>query len=366
MKILRFTALSCLVLALGVIYSCSDSNSSTSGTVNYSGPGSYYDVSMDYDNNMFEMDVYDEYNGTLEFSIDGSFERLSTGFLKLTVENSSDTDNGPSAGDQAFAMDLPGFALIVKPIGDGNDEVIPMLAGGSCPSEEVNLNWIIAQGHDEKDPSAANQEWFGGFTWDGNGSAEVTSDYSLADNFPSPDNAGGFDSISCDNGFAQIIESNEVQANLWLTAGGGAMVETFDSGDRNQTILALPQQEVATSNLEGSYYGLVLGGGDGPEPVQVILDNSGSGTGAAYTDVESGDVDSESVNIDLDVADSAEISEDGWFTGTISAGSTSGNMACSGAVGVGDLNQTILFCVGQDPGGDADGFFGVMLASVPE
>lgn len=80
-------------------------------------------------------------NETLGNNYSGSLAHLSSGFSLLTIDASNDPDVVP--GSKAYAVEIPGTCILVRPA--GGDEVLPIIGTGlgSNPTEEaMSMNWI--------------------------------------------------------------------------------------------------------------------------------------------------------------------------------------------------------------------------------
>ncbi|MCB0326812.1 MAG: hypothetical protein KDD52_04250 [Bdellovibrionales bacterium] len=360
---LFFVLMSCSSTGGGSGRTFDPSKVNVTGSIDYSGPGSFWTGSVNYDDSTFEFEVAPDTGEAVTLTVEGTVERLSTGFLLLTVTSASGAD-APSAGDQAYAMDIPGFAFLVKPL-DNDGEVIPMVSMGNCPSADLALNWLIVQPRDGALADDSNQEWGGQFSFDQSaGTASVDSDFNLVDFSSTGNSPQSMPSVSCSNGFMEINDGMDHVADMWLTSEGGAIVATRDTmlDEKEQSILAIPQQDISISDLEGFFYGLVISD-DNIQPVSVELNSQGEGSGQGYEDIETAELESGGgVSLDFSVNSSLG---DGWISGTLSGEGQERNIACSAAADMGQLSQTILFCVGQDIGDDAN-YFGALLVSIPQ
>ena len=56
--------------------------------------------------------------------ISGTYTTLDSGLLKLTVTSSSGTD-APSEGEEGYALHIPGFVLMLSPVG-GEGDLVPV------------------------------------------------------------------------------------------------------------------------------------------------------------------------------------------------------------------------------------------------
>jgi hypothetical protein len=89
----------------------------------------------------FEGQTFTGRNETLGFAYAGTAVQLPSGFKKLTMTSS--TDPGVSVGDRAFAIEIPGTCLLVKPAGGDRVEPIFGTGLGANPTEAAfTMNWV--------------------------------------------------------------------------------------------------------------------------------------------------------------------------------------------------------------------------------
>ena len=336
-----------------------DNGAGAALSYNYSGPGSFYDASINADGT-FRVDVSDILGAPVKYTMAGSYVRLSTGFLKMTVNTVNGT-GGPELGSEAHALEVPGFALILKPI--GGDEIIPMLVRGTCPSANFRANWVIAQSGEQRDASEANRDWFGVFAYtQADQSGTLPSKYDLVQlGLVSDEHSNDFDASSCDQGLLQIREDNQVVANMWLT-DGGAIVETMEDGRRGQTIFGMRQQPVELAELAGDYAALVLpGSSEAGEvfPAALSMGIEGRGVGHELVDVTLGTLSEAQVQFTVG---NPNVPDTGWVTGKIESDDSSGNLACSTLTKSSGSKKNVVFCIGQDPGDVSRPFTMVMVS----
>ena len=80
-------------------------------------------------------------NQTLGKHYSGNKSTLSTGFLKLTI--TSTDDNTATVGQSGYALELPGTALLIKPIGDDTKPPIVASSLGENPAgPQVKFNFV--------------------------------------------------------------------------------------------------------------------------------------------------------------------------------------------------------------------------------
>jgi len=342
-----------LVLLVGIAMIFSACSSDKASDKSYSGPGSKWDAVLRGDGS-FSIDKYtNAADTTVDFGVTGTYTNLDTGFKKLTVEAVTGS-GGPSVGDVAYGLEIPGFMFALKPAG-GSDQVIPMVISGACPTTDVDANWVkVNTGDGVSD--FANADLAGTFNFNATTSAAtLPARYNVSGGGLGSNTVG---SGTCANGIMTIGN-----VEMFLTSNGGASVNT-DNTDPTQSefIFAFGQKAITDVNsLDGTYAGLLIdeskAAGSVIEPVKIVC-SAGTCTGQGYTNVETGTVSSGSVSITFGAPDSPST---GFITGTLTDGSTS-PLICmfdKNAVGSG---KTIGNCAGQSTGGTA--LFNVLFVSI--
>ena len=101
-------------------------------------PGDVWTWTLNNDNS------FSAVNETLSHTYSGTYATLSSGFLKLSVTATSDPGviATPASPAIAYAFEVPGTALIVKPAGADSD-VIVAAAQGTCPTADAVYNWTV-------------------------------------------------------------------------------------------------------------------------------------------------------------------------------------------------------------------------------
>jgi len=296
-------------------------------------------------------------------TVNGTYVVLSTGFLKLTVTSATGTD-APTAGDQAVALEVPGYAFMLMPMDPNSDQLIPMISAGECPTSDVTGNWVIVNGDTNRDATSTTQDYFGTFAFDvTSGTASLPSMYALDSNF-TPVTPGTLPPGTCANGIMDLTT-----AVMYLTSNGGAIVhtgaDTASELDDNVIFALGPKAITSISNLDGNFAGILFddnnAGGAKISPVSMSC-TSGSCSASIVSDITTGVTSGGSVTINLDgTVDALGI---GFVTGTIAdSGSTPGNLACMVDIDVLGAGKKIISCVGQSPG-DNTKMFNVLFTSI--
>ncbi|HUP57791.1 MAG TPA: hypothetical protein VM598_10090 [Bdellovibrionota bacterium] len=267
----------------------------------------------------------------------GTYETLSTGFLRLTVSSASGT-GAPSAGDQALALNVPGFVFLLKPLGDGSP-IIPMVPIGTCPSANMTANWILTETN--SDISLNTTEGFGTFTYTAStGAVALPTKYAI-DNTSL--GAGTIGTFTCSGGVGTLSGGEE----MWFNPSGGAIVH----GGSGDIILAMTQATVGSAAaLNGNYSGLVFsnnGGGDDTFPVMGTL-SGGTGTFTQVTNVATGTLGTESATLSFSAVDSPSA---GFVDGNLAVTADATNpMQCMVTLNANGSGKNVIMCLGEEPG----------------
>lgn len=357
----------CLLVPISiaaVVAACGGGSSGTTTTTttstSYSGPGSKWDVTLSSDNS-FNITKRASVGADIDFTVTGSYESLDTGFLKLTVGGVTGT-GGPTAGDIAYALDIPGYAFFLKPLDAGSNQVISMVKGGTCPTSDVLANWVMVKS--DGDPTDAGRDFFGTFSYNTTTQVpDLPSKYNLS-NFTTVAGGGIGGTGTCSDGILSVTG-----ADMFLTDNGGAIVH-IDSGVQDDTaddqfVFGLGAKEIGATSTDGDYAGLLFdasqSSGAQISPVALTC-ASNECTATVLSNVETGATESGSAIAKLTSFDSPSI---GFATGTVEEGGNpgaNGKLACMIDVNAVSTGKKIMSCVGQSPG-DNTKMFNVLFVS---
>ena len=364
----RFGSLLKIALAgaLGVllVVGCGGGSSSSDApiaggdnTMAYNGPGSKWDVSLT--NGNFTITHREDVNAAVDLTVNGTYEELPSGFLKLTVTG-SEGEEGPENGAMAWALEVPGYAFFLRPMEAENEQLIPMVTAGECPTDDVDANWVMVRKDSDADASDPERDFFGSFHYDAaTETANLPVRRALGNNFQdggSQELEGG----SCADGIMEVDD-----AVMYLTSNGGAIVHTgLNRPDDGSFIFALGQRAITdVDNLDGDYAGILfddnLESGAKIAPVSLSC-TSGQCSGSLVADIETGELDEGSVAVNL--TGTTDEFAPGLITGEI-VGEGTGAMACMADVNVLNTGRSIVSCVGQSPG-DVTKMFNVIFVSI--
>ena len=93
----------------------------------------------------------------VDLTVEGTYAQTDEGFLLLTVGSATGTD-APASGDTAWAIEAEGYALMLV---TGDNGFIPMIESGSCPTGDLDGNWVIARKRDTADATDPDGDYFG-------------------------------------------------------------------------------------------------------------------------------------------------------------------------------------------------------------
>ena len=355
----RFTTLLAIAGMTTMLYACGGSDGSDDDfeARAYTGAGSKWDVSLDADDNTFVVTLRASASDPVVLTVEGTYESFASGFLRLTVGSASGTD-APSPGDQAWALEIEGYAFILKPIDPSSDQIIPMINAGDCPTSDIAANWVMVKSNN--DATSATTDFYGEFNYAvATDTPSLPAKYSLTH---ATVTGGGIPGTgTCEDGLMLVSD-----AEMFLTASSGAIVHTDITNPTNsQIIFAFEQKAISDiANTDGDYAGLLFDGSEtGGDRVQAVSVDctSGACTGTIVTDLVNNTLSTDTVTINL--SGTVDSPLDGFVTGTIDdGGMTPGNLSCMFDIDVLGSGKKIVSCVGQSPGGNTD-MFNVLLVS---
>ncbi|HTQ12008.1 MAG TPA: hypothetical protein VMI31_18240 [Fimbriimonadaceae bacterium] len=123
----------CIVAALGCGGSAVDSNA-TQNYLGTQGPGDVWSWQLNDS-------TFTASNQTQGYTYSGTKSVLPTGFLKLTVTNT--TDPGVTNGQSAYALELTNTALVLKMAGaDTQPPIVAASLGSNPPGPQVSFNFV--------------------------------------------------------------------------------------------------------------------------------------------------------------------------------------------------------------------------------
>lgn len=365
-------AVSIAALSSGIIIGCSSSSTSTtsSSSLSYSGPGSKWDISLTETDSVaesgtFHIDHRPDLNSAIDYTVDGTYTTTNQGFKILEVTGGTGS-GGPTVGEKAWAIDVPGYAFMLKPV--NGDQLVAMVKSGECPTTDVDANWVMVKKDDNGGNAGADsttRDFFGTFHYDsGTNTPSLPIKKALSSGFPDV-SGGGISAGSCADGIMSVSG-----AAMYLTSNGGAIVHTGVDTSSDETddsfIFALGQKDITNvNNLDGTYAGMLFddNASNGSKINGVTFScTSGTCTGTMLSDVEAGTSAAGTATVTL--SGGVDSIASGMITGTISDGSGTGNLACTADINALSSGKKIISCVGQSPAvGEQAKMFNVLFVS---
>jgi hypothetical protein len=243
-----------------------------------------------------------------DIRIEGTFETLPSGFLKVTITKSEPvSDEIPTDGTAWFyAMEIPGMAMVIKPEGSIKGDIIAMVPQGDCASIPGTYNYIISAPGERSTYNPITQEAFGYLEVAQQGSEFALSGYKFSLDCVDGGNCtdtgiiNGIPMAACaGSGDVLITDGGETVAQGQFTNAGAMMM---DFGYGNGGVFALKAGANATKQAlnNNTYFGIAYmpkNNNDKTVPVKLSffeneLENM-IGTGHPFTDIENDLLDEE-------------------------------------------------------------------------
>ena len=334
---------------------CSTDDSNDSGTnYNYFGPGSEWSISMDTGDSTFTVT-----ESTTDLTVNGTFSTLDSGFRLLTVSSATGPD-APSAGAQAFGIDIPGYIFLLKPLGP-DSEIISMVASGTCPVDDLAMNWMITSTDSEStfftNCGGSNIDAVGTFTYTHSSTSgilpikyDVCGDAVGAPNFD-------VGTITCSGGKAST--STDENISMFMTQSGGMVVNFNETAeDDNRIIVAFPSDELSSlSTLDGEYIGFIVADDDDSESSFIVtmkatVDSISSTISFDEISATSNSVITDNgANGDFNIQGGVNSPANGFFKGEFALDGDAGphKIICIANDNIYSTGKDAIFCVGENP-----------------
>lgn len=312
-------------LVVGIALLASSCTQSTTGdsastASSYQGAGSRWTAS--FTGGSFVIKKYANATATTaDLTVNGTYTDLSNKFRKLVVTSATGS-GAPSAGAEAYGIEIPGFAFILKPVGDANSEPIAMVVAGTCPTANFAGNWI-ATDFETGTSTTDSQDAFGtaNFTISGASSSAVITRKTFLTAGSLSDSSLSFDSANCASG---VLDAGG-GVTMYLTTAGGALVSTSAS-----KIFAAPAQtsDFTQAAAAGTYSGIAFVSDAATKqiPVKITIPASGNGSGAEITDLSADTASADSLTFSNFAAIA---STNGLFRADATLGSDTGKINCA-------------------------------------
>ena len=237
-------------IAISMLVSCgsNDNDNGISGSYTYGGttsPGDVWEFVINHDDNTFTGSYLESGK---EFQIGGTFELLPSGFYKATItsiENTSNSSDVPSVGDQAYFLEIPGLALAVHPIEEHSTTIV-MVNKSSCDDVAGDYNYIRAAFYDSSEKDEYGEAAISGTS---TLSLNVTMKHVLSSSTNNESMTG-----SCENGKVTINSSG---GSVTGYASSGGMV--LDFGENEGGVIGFKKNDLTLDTVGNkTYVGLLF------------------------------------------------------------------------------------------------------------
>lgn len=311
----------------------------------YNGPGSNWEYDL-HDDGTYQI-IHSALPGmSSDLSVSGDFQFTAQGFVSMTVDAASGSD-APSTGSSLWALEIPGFALLLSPVSTADDNFIPMVQGDQCPNTDLSNNWINVRATVDGDAASPEGSYFGSLAYRfSDGATSLVSRFALSNGNPDQ----GSESLG--NGYCRNGVVKTSTSDIYLSPTGSATVHV-NAADQNggQIIFALPKTTISSiSGLDGSYAGILSDdgatAGQKVSPVVVSCSN-GICTGDIVTDVDTGTLAGQPFTVDL--SGSVNVPGPGLTTGQLQMNGSTGNIGCMVDENLDNVGQRMISCAGQSP-----------------
>lgn len=297
----------------------------------YRGMGSVYDVVLGNDGT-FTLEVREKLGTPVTLTMNGIFQRLSSGFVQLTV-TSARGPNAPTSGEQIYGLEVPGAFFVLK---DMNAGLTPMIIGDSCPTMDFTANWVTVRLGPSSDVSAINS--YGTFDYEAaTGTLTNTSGYSFSDNGQTETDES-LGSGTCSDGIMSVDGMT-----VFLTSSGEAIIDR----DHGEVAVATLQTPIESKDLKGNYLGGLIDHGSGLGfPFQLEMDGEGRGQGQRITDWRTGETGSPVISFEFS---NENVPQDGFIQVSFNISFNSLQMTCSVVKNIAASKRDGILCLGPSP-----------------
>lgn len=317
------------------------------------GPGDIWELSFEDETN-FSLSRWNAVSDAEPaVSAEGTYETLSTGFMRFTVTNPPSGINGAFAG-----LEIGNETILLGPVENNSQQILALIDANTCPTAIVDGGWIKFRFAQAADTSSANERYFGTWRYNPNNSDNPTfsyrEDYSLND---MSQTGGGEtrDSAECDDGLA----IGEMYSDF---LGSAYMVASIDKDvtQNNEFVFGFPTTAItSTPEFNGNYIGFQYQNQN--NTFSTVSASCTDGTCNLYSVANINTVNNSSQIFTLVLDNDVDQPQQGFITGQLqNLNNQVGNIACGVVIDVNTNDNDFLACVGQYPAAtiaDAVNFF---------
>lgn len=345
------------------------SNVSTNSTTaeNFVGAGSKWDLNFSGGKTgTYKVEHRPDIDSAIDFTSEGDYVLNSSGFLSITAKTGTGS-GAPATGETTWALYVPGYAVVVKPFASHSkkDQLIPLVIAGKCPSKNVDANWVIVKPTALGQANSTSAYYVGRFAYNiTSKTASLNNVKALTTNFPDVSLSVPNDQTTCSKGIMRLTGT----ATMYLTESAGALVHV-DYGTASEAddafLYGMSKRSILSiSETDGQYIGMLYDGSASTgAKIRAISANctSGSCSTQLVTSTVTGSTTTSPYTVSFvePLNRIGATTLDGFITGTITNGTSTGNMLCM-ADKTGTKNM--VSCVAQTPG-SLSNMFNVLLIS---
>jgi hypothetical protein len=359
-----------------VLFGCGGhhQNKTTISVVSYEGV--FPDVQMSLTSNGFSAMSKKTYStSSLSFSLIGLKSLCNNNFTQFNVTSSNNTVNTSSSA-VFYGIEIPTFGMLIAPFDSQNpDQLVTLLCSDSCPSQTTATNWVLNKMSASK--TALKSNFFGSFEYSVSTSIPFLSSFYLLGSQNSNDSQS-FESQVCSNGSFHLNNTlSSDNAVFYLNAQGGLILNTSENQAlTTELFLGLPSEQIDPQNYPFQYSGFLYQSSRNTNfrvlPIFAQISLFGSGLKINATLLNNVASDGKSLEGLIASFSSVNTPQSGFMQGSLSMqnsvyGNSATNITCTAASNLGTLNQSVIFCAGQDPGnlnaGSGYGLFNLWLVS---
>lgn len=274
-------------------------------------PGDVWTWSLDHEQKhmiaFWDHGTFDNEGDDVE--IEGTFEKLPSGFLKVTITKATPVSDEVKTDGSAwfYALEIPGMAMVVKPEGSIKGDVIALVSQGDCADIPGTYNYIISAPGNGSAYNPITDEAFGYLELAAAGSGFNVSGYKFSldcINGGKCSDTGiinGIPTGSCKGSGEVVVSSAGNTVAQGQFTQGGVMMMDFGYGNGGVFALQAGASATKTSLENNTYAGIAYmpknNESDKTMAVKLsfIQNSLGNmiGTGHPFSDIEKNLVDTE-------------------------------------------------------------------------
>ncbi|SMF62692.1 hypothetical protein SAMN02745866_04029 [Alteromonadaceae bacterium Bs31] len=325
----------------------------------FHGAGSSWNLSLDEDNNTFELVRSSNPEADPNLELSGDTTELSSGFIAFEVRSSSDLQV-VELGDTFHGIRLGEELTVLSPNGAAPDQLLFLSRANNCPSSKVSTNWVLLKFADTLNTDEHVDGHYGLFEYSPLGETAIIENfYKLSEPEQAIDGIKVTDG-TCDS--SGILSAANRQ--IYFSQGSTAVIELAQTEDditngnsaNTQFLVSLQQRSIsAASDYDGKHIGLLRDSAkQGGEKVDLVKADCTSGECSIsfVTDPENGSVETDTYTLRLP-DEEKNIPNAGFVLGSLSnSQNAAGTSVCTINTDYAGASKHFFACVGYSPGDD--------------